>query len=316
MKILVVDDVRLQRELISQMIESLGHTVLLASDGREAVELTARERPDVILMDIEMPVMNGYQAAREITRAQGDDWVPIIFVSVSERDQDLERAIESGGSDYLVKPVSRAVLGAKIASMRRIDEMRRRQLELSQQLQVAYRELELTSQRDGLTGVANRGSFDVQMQREAGRAKRSRTALSVVLVDVDWFKRYNDQFGHPAGDACLRKVAQALQSACRRPADIVARYGGEEFVLLLPETPVEGARQVAETARAAVLACAIAHASSAGVEHVSISAGVASAAPGDDISPERLIAAADAALYRAKDLGRNRVVVADLRPFE
>ncbi len=316
MKILVVDDVRLQRELIAQMIESLGHTVLLASDGREAVELTARERPDVILMDIEMPVMNGYQAAREITRAQGDDWVPIIFVSVSERDQDLERAIESGGSDYLVKPVSRAVLGAKIASMRRIDEMRRRQLELSQQLQVAYRELELTSQRDGLTGVANRGSFDVQMQREAGRAKRSRTPLSVVLVDVDWFKRYNDQFGHPAGDACLRKVAQALQSACRRPADFVARYGGEEFVLVLPETPVEGARQVAETARAAVLACAIAHASSAGAAHVSISAGVACAAPGDDIGPERLIAAADAALYRAKDLGRDRVVVADLRPFE
>jgi diguanylate cyclase (GGDEF)-like protein len=316
MKILVVDDVRLQRELISQMIESLGHTVLLASDGREAVEATARERPDVILMDIEMPVMNGYQAAREITRAQGDDWVPIIFISVSERDQDLERAIESGGSDYLVKPVSRAVLGAKIASMHRIDEMRRRQQELAQQLQVAYRELELTSQRDGLTGVANRGSFDVEMQREAGRAKRSRTPLSIVLVDVDWFKRYNDQFGHPAGDACLRKVAQALQSACRRPADIVARYGGEEFVLLLPETPMEGARQVAETARAAVLACAIAHASSAGVEHVSISAGVASAAPGDDIASERLIAAADAALYRAKDLGRNRVVVADLRPFE
>jgi diguanylate cyclase (GGDEF)-like protein len=316
MKILVVDDVRLQRELMSQMIESLGHTVLLACDGREAVELAARERPDVILMDIEMPVMNGYQAAREITRARGDDWLPIIFVSVSEKDQDLERAIESGGSDYLVKPVSRAVLGAKIASMRRIDDMRRRQLELSQQLQLAYRELELTSQRDALTGVANRGSFDVQMQREAGRAKRSRTALSVVLIDVDWFKRYNDHFGHPSGDACLRKVAQALQSACRRPADFIARYGGEEFVLVLPETPVEGARQVAETARAAVLACAIAHAPSAGAQYVSISAGVANAAPGDDISPERLIAAADAALYRAKDLGRNRVVVADLRPFE
>lgn len=316
MKILVVDDVRLQRELMSQMIESLGHAVLLSSDGREAVELTARERPDLILMDIEMPVMNGYQAAREITRAQGDDWVPIIFVSVSEKDQDLERAIESGGSDYLVKPVSRAVLGAKIASMRRIDVMRRRQLELSQQLQLAYRELELNSQRDGLTGVANRGSFDAQMQREAGRARRTRTPLSIVLVDVDWFKRYNDHFGHPAGDACLRKVAQALQSACRRPADFVARYGGEEFVLLLPETPAEGARQVAEAARAAVLECAIPHAPSAGFEHVSVTAGVATAAPDDNIDPQRLIAAADAALYRAKDLGRNRVVVADLRPFE
>src|SRR5258706_13347743 len=268
MKILVVDDVRLQRELIAQMIESLGHTVLLASDGREAVELTARERPDVILMDIEMPKMNGYQAAREITRERGDDWVPIIFVSVSEKDQDLEKAIESGGSDYLVKPVSRAVLGAKIASMHRIDDMRRRQVELSQQLQLAYSELELTSQRDGLTGVANRGSFDVQMQREAGRAKRSRTPLSVVLVDVDWFKRYNDQFGHPASHACLPKVAQALQSACRRPADFVARYCGAEVALVLAQTPVGRARQVAETARAAVLACAIAHPSSPGPRHL------------------------------------------------
>src|SRR5258708_6139079 len=151
--------------------------------------------PDLMLMGIEMPNKNGYQGGREITRAQGDDWLPIIFVSVSEKDQDLERAIESGGSDYLVKPVSRAVLGAKIASMRRIDEMRRRQLELSQQLQLAYRELELTAQRDGLTGVANRGAFDVEVQREASRAKRARTPLSVVLVDVDWFKRYNDQFG-------------------------------------------------------------------------------------------------------------------------
>src|SRR5258706_5989871 len=280
MKILVVDDVRLQRELIAQMIESLGHTVLLASDGREAVELTARERPDVILMDIEMPKMNGYQAAREITRERGDDWVPIIFVSVSEKDQDLEKAIESGGSDYLVKPVSRAVLGAKIASMHRIDDMRRRQVELSQQLQLAYSELELTSQRDGLTGVSNRGNFDVTLQREASRAKRSRTALSVVLVDVDLFKRFNDHYGHPAGDACLRQVAQALQSACRRPADFIARYGGEEFVLVLPETPVEGARLGAGTARAAVLACAIAHASSAGAGRASPNPPVCCPPPG------------------------------------
>jgi diguanylate cyclase (GGDEF)-like protein len=315
MKILVVDDARLQRELMSKMIESLGHTPLVAADGREGVEIARRERPDLILMDIEMPVMNGYQATREITGGEDEDWVPVIFLSVSENDQDLEMAIESGGSDYLVKPVSRAVLGAKIASMHRIDDMRRRQVELSQQLQLAYSELELMSQRDGLTGVSNRGNFDVQLQREASRAKRSRTALSLVLVDVDFFKRYNDHYGHPAGDACLRRVAQALQSACRRPADFVARYGGEEFVLVLPETPADGAALVAETARAAVLGCAIPHAPAAGAQYVTVSAGVATAAPGDDIGPERLIAAADAALYSAKDLGRNRVIVADLRPF-
>jgi diguanylate cyclase (GGDEF)-like protein len=315
MKILVVDDAHLQREVMSKMIESLGHSVLLAVDGQEAVDMVRRHRPDLVLMDIQMPVKDGYQAAREITQGQDEDWVPIIFLSVSEKDQDLEMAIESGGSDYLIKPVSRAVLGAKIASMHRIDDMRRRQVELSQQLQLAYSELELTSQRDGLTGISNRGNFDMQLQKESSRARRSRTPLSIVLADVDLFKRYNDHYGHPAGDACLRQVAQALQSACHRPADFVARYGGEEFVLMLPETPAEGARLVAEAARAAVLACAIPHAPAAGAPHVTISAGVATAAQGDDSAPRRLIAAADAALYRAKDLGRNRVVVADLQPF-
>jgi diguanylate cyclase (GGDEF)-like protein len=314
-KILVVDDARLQRELMLKMVEGLGHSVLLAADGEEAVEMARRERPDLILMDIMMPNKNGYQAAREITRGPDEDWIPIIFLSVSEGDQDLEMAIASGGSDYLVKPVSRAVLGAKIASMQRIGDMRQRQMDLSQQLALAYSELEVASQRDGLTGVSNRGNFDAQLEKEMGRARRSRSPLSVVLADVDFFKRYNDHYGHPAGDACLRRVAQALQSACRRPADFVARYGGEEFALLLPETPAEGARLVAEAAREAVLSCAIPHAPAAGAQHVSISAGVATAAAGDDSGPQRLIAAADAALYRAKDLGRNRVVAADLRPF-
>jgi len=314
-KILVVDDARLQRELLSKMVEGLGHSVLLAADGQEAVEMARRHRPDLILLDIQMPVKDGYQAAREITRGRDEDWVPIIFLSVSESDQDLEKAIESGGSDYLVKPVSRAVLGAKIASLRRIDDMRRRQIELSQQLQLAYSELELTSQHDALTGVANRGSFDAQLQKEASRARRARTPLSLVLADIDHFKRYNDHYGHQAGDACLRQVAEALQLACRRPADIVARYGGEEFALVLPETPAEGARLVAEVARAAVLACAIAHAPAAGAQYVSVSAGVATAAQGEGSEPRLLLAAADAALYRAKDLGRNRVVVADLQPF-
>ncbi len=252
MKILVVDDARLQREVMLKMVESLGHSVLLAADGEEAIEMARRERPDLILMDISMPNKNGYQAAREITRGPDDDWIPIIFLSVSEGDQDLEMAIASGGSDYLVKPVSRAVLGAKIASMQRIGDMRQRQMDLSQQLALAYSELEVASQRDGLTGVSNRGSFDAQLEKEMGRARRSRTPLSVVLADVDLFKRYNDHYGHPAGDACLRRVAQALQSACRRPADFVARYGGEQQMLaigralmgnptlLLMDEPLEG----------------------------------------------------------------------------
>ena len=310
MKILVADDTRSLRELLSKMIEDLGHTVLLASDGREAVAIARRERPDLVLMDVEMPNMNGYEAAREIARVQDEDWVPIIFLSASESDQDLEKAIESGGSDYLVKPVSRVVLGAKISSMRRIDDMRRRLLEMSHQLASAYSELEKVSQRDALTGVSNRGHLDVYLQQESLRARRSHAPLSIVLLDVDFFKAYNDHYGHQAGDSCLRQVAQALRSACRRPADLVARYGGEEFVLVLPETPAEGAAKVAEAARGAVLACDIPHARSKIAACVTISAGVAVAAPKKNVEPAQLLASADAALYRAKSLGRNRTVTA------
>jgi diguanylate cyclase (GGDEF)-like protein len=292
------------------MIEDLGHTVLLAKDGREAVAIARREQPDLVLMDVEMPNMNGYEAAREITRVQDEDWIPIIFLSASESDQDLEKAIESGGSDYLVKPVSRVVLGAKISSMRRIDDMRRRLLDMSRQLTAAYGELEKVSQRDALTGVSNRGHLDVYLQQESLRARRSHAPLSVALLDVDFFKAYNDHYGHQAGDHCLQQVAQALSSACRRPADRVARYGGEEFVLVLPDTPVEGAVKVADAARSAVLGCAIPHAHSKIAKCVTTSAGVATAAPKKNVEPAQLLASADEALYRAKTLGRNRTVAA------
>jgi len=310
LRILVAEDTRALRELLSKMIEDLGHTVVAAADGREAVALAREARPDLVLMDVEMPNMNGYDAAREIARARDEDWIPIIFLSASERDQDLEKAIESGGSDYLVKPVSQVVLGAKISSMRRIDDMRRRLIEMSRQLAAAYRELEIVSQRDALTGVSNRGHFDVSLEQESSRARRARAALSVILVDVDFFKAYNDHYGHQAGDACLRQVAQALRSACRRPADLVARYGGEEFALLLPETPSEGAAAVAKAAHDALLACAIPHAHSQVSKLVTVSAGVVTAGSRKDQEPVQLLAAADEALYRAKSLGRNRTVAA------
>jgi diguanylate cyclase (GGDEF)-like protein len=310
LKILVVDDTRALRDLLSMMIESLGHTVVLAADGVEAVEVARRERPDLVMMDIEMPNKNGYEAAREIVRERDADWLPIIFLSASESDQDLEKAIESGGSDYLLKPVSLVVLGAKINSMRRIDDMRRKQVDLARQLSAAYRELENISQRDALTGASNRGHLDAYLEQELLRARRSRTPLSVILADADFFKAYNDHYGHQSGDYCLQQIVQALRTACRRPADLVARYGGEEFMLVLPETPAEGAALVAEAARKAVLECALPHAHSAASDRITISVGVATAAPQKEITPERLIAIADEALYRAKSLGRNRVVAA------
>lgn len=177
----------------------------------------------------------------------------------------------------------------------------------------AEEELARLATRDGLTGLFNRRRFDETLQVEWQRARRDRTPLSVVMADVDHFKLFNDTYGHQAGDACLRQVAEALQSQVRRSADLVARYGGEEFVILLPSTPREGGLIVAEAARAAVAALGIPHARSTAGPVVTLSLGCATRWPGADEPPTGLVERADRALYEAKRAGRNRVEAGDPR---
>ncbi len=167
---------------------------------------------------------------------------------------------------------------------------------------------------DALTTLANRGAFDAALEREFYRARRARTSLALVLVDVDQFKRFNDTRGHVAGDECLRLVASAVRGVARRPGDLAARYGGEELALILPDTSREGAAIVAERLRACIEELAIAHGASDVADHVTVSVGVVAKPPNDHDTPEELVAIADAALYRAKERGRNRVVMAELGP--
>jgi diguanylate cyclase (GGDEF)-like protein len=261
-----------------------------------------------------MPVMDGYTAAKRIRSEYSQDWVPIIFLSGADDEQHLELGIQAGGDDYLIKPCGHVVLDAKIRAMQRIDDMRRRQLATSAQLLSANKQLEVLASQDGLTEIANRRHFDVYLATELARARRTKQTVALALCDVDFFKPYNDHYGHQAGDMCLQRVAAALQSACRRPADLVARYGGEEFALVLPETELNGAVQVAETARKGVEQLKVTHEHSAAASHVSISAGVAAQLPGMTFTAEQLIRAADEALYQAKHLGRNRVVALQTNP--
>ena len=235
--------------------------------------------------------------------------VPIIFVT-SHRDEAFEVAgFAMGAADFIAKPVSPPLVLARVKAQLRFKRM--------------SDELRETALVDSLTGVANRRQFDDALAREWRRAKRGQGVISLVLIDVDHFKLYNDRYGHPAGDSCLRSVAQALQGVCRRAGDLVARYGGEEFALLLPETPAGGAAHVAERSLGVVGASAVRHAASPVAPHVTISAGVASfggqqgdwpgfmtnggarTTPGTD-SPRILIDAADRALYAAKKAGRAR----------
>lgn len=313
MKVLVVEDTVTSATLICHQLGKMGLESVHARNGETGIEVFKRERPDIVLLDIIMPGPDGFEVCKRLRQLEKDgEWTPIIFLTARTSDADLEKGIAVGGDDYLIKPVSEMVLTAKIRAMQRIVQMRHSLVVLTRKLDEANRELSRLSAVDGLTGIANRRSFDDALVREWRRAMRTRTPVGLILVDVDNFKQYNDHYGHQMGDECLKAVAATLDAQPKRSADLVARYGGEEFVAILPDTDPEGAMQVAEQMRCAVERLALPHAKAQARDTVTISVGVASAAPesGDASGFVRLLQDADKALYAAKGSGRNRAVLA------
>ncbi len=309
MKILLVDDTRTERLILTAYLEKLGHELVHAENGQQAIEMFNTESPELVLMDVIMPEMDGHQAAR-IMREDEAEWVPIIFLSGRVAVDDIVAGIEAGGDDYLTKPVDFKVLEAKMTAMQRIAQMRRKLLDVSSALEQANEELEKQVNRDGLTGLANRRYLDEYLKQEIGRSMRNQTELSVVLMDVDFFKKYNDSKGHLEGDDCLKAVAQALQSSCKRSADLVARYGGEEFCAVLPDTQLKNGGELAEVMRQSVEALKIDHPES-DIGHVTISIGVYCSVPESLDDSERMLKLADEALYQAKQSGRNQVKLSE-----
>ena len=210
-KVLVADDARVMRFATLRILKKLGLAAVEAEDGLQALELFESEKPDLVLIDVQMPGLDGLEVVRRIRQLSGEHWVPVIFLTSMEDDADFSRGIEAGGDDYLTKPVSPVVLEAKIRAMRRLDDMRRELMAVTLELREANERLARLSQQDGLTGLANRRRFDLDLMREMGRARRERRPIAVVIADVDYFKAFNDTYGHPAGDDCLRRIA-------RRPA--------------------------------------------------------------------------------------------------
>lgn len=306
--VLIVDDSAIIREAISAAIVSMGLEPMLAETGEQALELFLASPPKVVLLDVMLPGIDGYETARRMRARLPDTWVPILFLSSNEDDQDLERAIESGGDDYLTKPVSPVVLSAKIRALQRLEKMHQRLVELSAQLTATNQRLETLSQQDGLTGIANRRAFDHRLAMHFAHAARKHEPLSLVLCDVDHFKPFNDCYGHLAGDECLRQIASVLARHAKRATDLAARYGGEEFAVILPDTPAEGARKVVGAMRDELASLAIVHERSDCAKVVTLSGGLATYDPERDKLATDLVARADQALYRAKSLGRNRVL--------
>jgi diguanylate cyclase (GGDEF)-like protein len=307
LKVLVVEDSKVTLKAICGYLEHMDIRPLTAETGQAAIDIYRRERPDIILLDGRLPDIDGFDVAREIRAMEKKkDWTAIIFLTSMTKDEDLARGIDVGGDDYLMKPVSEIVLKAKVIAMRRLVEMQRSLIDLTYKLNVANKELQLLSATDGLTGLSNRRMYDELSVREWRRCERMKKPFSIVMVDVDYFKLYNDHYGHQAGDECLREVAAQMQRAAPRPGDLVARYGGEEFVFALGETDADGAKWVANLLRQRIADLQMPHAGSR-LKHVTVSCGVASVVPDESLSLEVLLQSADHALYQAKEHGRNQV---------
>lgn len=306
LKILLVDDQLTFRTTLGAELRAMGHEVVLASHGVEALALYERERPDAILLDVEMPGHNGHWVAQRIREAEPDAWTPILFLSGLVGDEDLATGIEAGGDDYLFKPISPVVLRAKLRAMQRLCGLHRELLTLTDQLKASNADLQQLTVHDALTGLTNRRGLDIRLDEEVRAARRDQQPLTLILCDVDNFKQYNDTAGHLQGDQCLTKIGRLLKDTCRRPRDLAARFGGEEFVLLLPGTSHSGAMFFARGLQRMLQQLALPHPATNGKKYVTISGGITTCVPDGTTTIESLLSRADAALYTAKALGRDR----------
>ncbi len=306
--ILVVDDEPVNLQLVADLLEPEGYNLTFANNGRSAIDAARTGLPTLILLDIGMPDIDGLAVCRELKQNPSTRDIPIIFVTSHEHE--VINAFDAGGVDYIHKPVHAAELRARVTVHIRLVHMLDQLAFSNQKLAEANAELARLSFTDTLTGISNRRHFDGVLETEWRRGMREELPLSVLLIDVDFFKKVNDEFGHQTGDEVLREMGKLLAAHAQRGADLAARYGGEEFVLVLPGTVTADAIDQGERLRAAVEQMALPHILPAG-RRLTISVGVATCVPAQENSATQLLADADAALYRAKSGGRNRVEAAD-----
>ena len=292
-RLLIVDDDPNNVRLLASNFDQ-DYDILFALSGLEAIDISLRERPDLIILDVMMPDLDGYTVCKTIKNHPHTKDIPIVFLTAHCDAEEEIRGLEMGAADFISKPFY-----PKIVKIR-----------VSNQIELKYAREKLTKLAitDGLTGIANRRYFDDQLAHEWTRARRLNQTLAIAMIDVDWFKKYNDHYGHQGGDDCLRQVANVLSNVAKRDSDFVARYGGEEFAIILPMTQAENALELAKNSCLALSNLELPHALS-DFGHVTLSVGVAVGCPKQNTTPHNLLINADKALYTAKEKGRNRAVL-------
>lgn len=320
--VLLVDDQRIVAEGIRRMLENEKDIQFhYCSDPAIAIQLASEVKPTVILQDLVMPDIDGMTLVRYYRANQETRNIPVIVLSSREEATTKRDAFTNGANDYLVKLPDQIELLARIrlhsrnylTSLER-DAAFHALREMQLKLEESNRELQRLTSLDGLTGIANRRHFDETLEKEWRRASRDDMSIALIMIDIDYFKQYNDNYGHIAGDECLKRVATLLKEALHRPADMLARYGGEEFAVILPDTDLEGARTVADNLHQVISAAALEHAFSQVSGQITVSQGIAAANASAIDNLTSLVETADRALYESKQHGRARYTSLQLDP--
>ena len=289
--LLIVDDDKLNLLTLSKMLQP-DYNIYTAADGKTALRIANTYTPDLVILDVLMPDMDGFQVFTELRDSEKTSQIPVIFITGLNSKEDERRCLRMGAVDYIAKPFDDMVVHLRV----------RHQMRIINQL----RTIEHLSMVDQLTGIPNRRNFDNRLHAEWGRSIREKVAISLMIMDVDFFKNYNDTYGHQQGDVALRAVADIMKDSLKRASDFAARWGGEEFVVLLPNTDAGGSVEIAEKIRMNIEAAEIRRSDGPNTK-ITVSIGVNAFTPMLTSSLDEFISRADKALYDAKNTGRNKV---------